>query len=60
MVVGEARARQLGWQGQNLVAGSAYNMQSERPPREEYAGFAPSEGRVTLEKEGVNVGGSWF
>ena len=51
---------QLGWQGQNLVAASAYNLKTERGPREEYTGFAPSPGRVTLEKEGVNVGSSWF
>ncbi len=55
-----ARARQLGWQGQNLVAASAYNLQSARPPRAEFAGHVASPGRTRLEKEGVNVGGSWF
>jgi len=54
------RDLQLGWQGQNLVAASAYNLKTARPPRTEYSGFAPSAGRVTLEKQGVNVGGPWF
>ncbi len=51
---------QLGWQGQNLVAASAYNLHTDRPPRAEYAGHAASPGRTRLEKEGVNVGGPWF
>jgi len=54
------RDLQLGWQGQNMVAASSYNLASKRPPREEYSGFAPSAGRTTLEKKGVNVGGPWF